>query len=741
LIGTQFGNYRIEEKLGEGGMGVVYKATDLSLDRVVAIKVLGADFSRDPALMERFRAEAKAQAQMNHTNVAALYTLVNAEGNTGIVMEYLEGETFDHTLRRRGLIPWEEAIPLFRQALLGVGFAHRMGIIHRDLKPSNIMVNRYGVVKVMDFGIAKVLGGQRLTRTGMQVGTVAYMSPEQIRNRPLDIRSDIYSLGVTLYELLTAHLPFENESDFQVMSDHVNTPPPPPTRYYPYIPRGIEQCVLKALEKDPDARFQTVEEFGAALEHPNGIEEWLAQRPPVGFRTPATGVPVASPPPAGGYPGAGSFATPPSSFTPVPGATNVQHTPPPGYQTPPPGFHTPPPGFQTPSPASQPAAPIRAAKPPLWQNKPVVFGGAAVLVLALATGGYALFRPKPVLVHSGGGGGGGGSTLIAGATSHDAPPKKNETLKNPNPSDTAGTADLNQALKTATTSLDTSTNQNAGVKTTPGNEDASSQLLDNANRALSSGRLFRPRTSSAFYLAKQAEQNGSKDAAALEQTILHTAVAQVERLRDAKNYVAASALMRDAMTAYPNRPDLVQLNASIQSDQQQYARQQAQLQAEQQAQLQQQQHEQQLRQQEQEQERLRQQLAAQQAETERQRQLQAQQQQSQPQNPLGRQQAQGQAVQFMVQHRHVMFGEDLNRAYCTGILSIASNGTVRYDCMQSMDRRCDHVTFNVADVKQVKMTWQHALHIATKTMGNWDFFGGQSQQAMQALSQAVSASH
>ena len=194
-------------------------------------------------------------------------------------MEYLDGETVDQMLRRRGLIPSEEAIPLFKQALLGIGFAHRMGIVHRDIKPSNIMTNRYGVIKVTDFGIAKVLGGQRLTRTGTQIGTVAYTSPEQIRNRPVDIRSDIYSLGVTLYEILTAHLPFESDSDYQVMSDHVNLPPPPPTRHYPYIPRGIEQCVLKALEKNPDDRFQTVEDFGSALEHTNGIEQWLAARP------------------------------------------------------------------------------------------------------------------------------------------------------------------------------------------------------------------------------------------------------------------------------------------------------------------------------------------------------------------------------------------------------------------------------------------------------------------------------
>ncbi len=165
MIGTTIANFRIDAKLGEGGMGIVYKAMDLNLDRVVAIKVISADLSRDPGLMERFRAEAKAQAHLNHTNIASLYNLLSVENYNAIVMEFLEGETFDQMLHRRGLVPSAEAVPFFRQALLGIGFAHRNGIVHRDIKPSNIMVNKYGVVKVMDFGIAKVLGGQRLTRT------------------------------------------------------------------------------------------------------------------------------------------------------------------------------------------------------------------------------------------------------------------------------------------------------------------------------------------------------------------------------------------------------------------------------------------------------------------------------------------------------------------------------------------------------------------------------------------------
>ena len=282
MIGTQILNFQILEKLGEGGMGVVYKGVDTGLDRIVAIKVLSPEYASNPEIVERFRSEAKAQATMNHTNIATLFAFLQFEGRCLIVMEYMEGETVEQLILRRGLIPPADAVILFKQALLGIGYAHHAGIVHRDIKPSNMMVTHSGIVKVMDFGIAKNLaaGAQKKTRTGMTMGTAAYMSPEQILNRDVDFRSDIYSLGVTLYQILTAHLPFEDPSDFQLMSDHVKTPPPPPTTYYPYIPKGIEQCVLKALAKDPAERFQTVERFGAALEHPDGLPpEFLYEKP------------------------------------------------------------------------------------------------------------------------------------------------------------------------------------------------------------------------------------------------------------------------------------------------------------------------------------------------------------------------------------------------------------------------------------------------------------------------------
>jgi serine/threonine-protein kinase len=283
MVGKQIGNFRVLEKIGEGGMGVVYKAVDVGLDRPVALKMLNADLARNPELVERFRAEAKAQANLNHTNLATLYAFFVEEGNAFIAMEFVEGENFDQIIRRSGPMNPRDAVPWFKQALLGIGAAHRVGIIHRDVKPSNLMLNRQGIVKVMDFGIAKAIGTRGMTRTGMHLGTLAYMPPEQIQNRTVDVRSDIYALGVTLYEMLSGHVPFESDSDFRIMQDHVTTPPPPLSRYYPYAPREFEGVVAKALAKNPDDRFQTVEEFGAALEHPEKVSApipALAVQPP-----------------------------------------------------------------------------------------------------------------------------------------------------------------------------------------------------------------------------------------------------------------------------------------------------------------------------------------------------------------------------------------------------------------------------------------------------------------------------
>ena len=403
MTGTEIGNYRILEKLGEGGMGVVYKAVDTSLDRVVAIKVLNGDLSRVPELVARFRSEAKAQANLNHTNLATLYAFLTVEGNSMMVMEFVDGETFAQMIHRRGPLPADGAVPMFRQALLGFGYAHRAGIIHRDIKPSNIMLNHQGIVKVMDFGIAKAVGERGLTRTGMQVGTCRYMSPEQVMNKNVDIRSDIYALGITLYEMLTANTPFQSDSEFQLMSDHVHTPPPPPTRFYPYIPKGIENAILKALSKNPDDRFQTVEQFGSALERPDDFGVAAAA---AGFPAPP---PLPSSPPSA-YPSSprawSPTATMPASGS-APPALSQHGAPPPTmppqagpFPPPPAQYPAPPPPFPGPQQQFQPPPPGPPPRPAsgggalfgTWAGR-IVLGAIALIVVAI--GGWFVMKPQP----------------------------------------------------------------------------------------------------------------------------------------------------------------------------------------------------------------------------------------------------------------------------------------------------------------------------------------------------------
>ena len=277
MIGQVIDHYRITEKIGQGGMGEVFKAVDVNLDRVVAIKVLSRELSQDPNLIQRFQAEAKTQAQMNHPNICTLYNFFNYGGQLFMVMEFIEGMNLEQLVHQRGPIPYPEAIPLFQQALFGLSQAHRMGVIHRDIKPSNIIINRQGIAKVMDFGIARVVGHSRLTRTGLQVGTLYYMCPEQIQGRDVDFRGDIYALGITLFELLTGSVPFSANTDFEVMQAHVKTPPPAPSKVYPSLPKVLDRVILKALEKDPRNRYQTVEEFSQALGA--GLQEALRTAP------------------------------------------------------------------------------------------------------------------------------------------------------------------------------------------------------------------------------------------------------------------------------------------------------------------------------------------------------------------------------------------------------------------------------------------------------------------------------
>lgn len=266
LIGHIVGKYRIEEKLGEGGMGVVYKATDLTLDRPVALKILLAEITEDQKLRDRLRQEARALARFNHPNIAILYEF--DEVNNFLAMEFIEGQTVDQLLVKEGALKSEKIVDIMKQVLPALSMAHKAGIIHRDIKPSNIMVTSHGSVKIMDFGIAKVAGSgaQTFSTTSRIVGSYLYISPEQIEHRPVDARTDIYSLGATLYEMATNHVPFETENHFLLMKAHIEEAPPPPSYKNPAVHSGLEPIILKALEKNPEERFQTPEEMLLALQ-------------------------------------------------------------------------------------------------------------------------------------------------------------------------------------------------------------------------------------------------------------------------------------------------------------------------------------------------------------------------------------------------------------------------------------------------------------------------------------------
>lgn len=265
MIGNLVSSYKITDRIGEGGMGAVFRGIDLMLEREVAIKMLRPELSRQPTIVERFRSEAITLAKLNHPNIATLYNFLRQGDDFFMVMEFVRGETLDSLIRRSGAMQCDRAIALFCQALEGIDHAHKMGIIHRDIKPANMMFTENGTLKVMDFGIARVLGTARMTKQGNIVGTIEYMSPEQVRGEETDARSDIYSLGILLYEMLTGRVPFNSSSEFELMRSQIEDAPPPPRTLAAHIPLPIEQAIMHALAKKPEARHRTAAEFRVAL--------------------------------------------------------------------------------------------------------------------------------------------------------------------------------------------------------------------------------------------------------------------------------------------------------------------------------------------------------------------------------------------------------------------------------------------------------------------------------------------
>ncbi|MER5541661.1 protein kinase [Streptomyces sp. NPDC002589] len=429
------GRYQLRDLLGEGGMASVHLAYDAVLDRQVAIKTLHTELGREQAFRERFRREAQAVAKLTHTNIVSVFD--TGEDDLGglttpyIVMEYIEGRplgsVLDADIQQYGAMPADKALKVTADVLAALEISHEMGLVHRDIKPGNVMMTKRGVVKVMDFGIARAMqsGVTSMTQTGMVVGTPQYLSPEQALGRGVDARSDLYSVGIMLFQLVTGRLPFDADSPLAIAYAHVQEEPVAPSSINRSLPPAVDALVARALKKNPNERFPTAEAMR---------DECL--RVAASFQAAAPSiVPGAMPTQSGS--GVGSAVFPPVDRTaqaapgPVqtpyqPGPYGAPQTPAPaaygypqqaGYQTPPVGYgpqgaQTPPPYAGAPQPAAQPSAPGAGGGK---SNKPVIIGSVVVSLVAVVALVIALTMSNGGSDDKGGGGG-----ASASASSHQA---------------------------------------------------------------------------------------------------------------------------------------------------------------------------------------------------------------------------------------------------------------------------------------------------------------------------------
>jgi serine/threonine-protein kinase len=263
--GSVVGDYQVIGVLGAGGMGKVFQVRNTLTGRIEAMKVLLPDLTGDPDLADRFLREIQVLASLSHPNIASLHTALRFENQLLMLMEFVEGRTLEDRLKE-GRVPVAEAVNYISQALSALSFAHKRGVVHRDVKPANLMLTAGGVVKVMDFGIARAAGDRRLTMTGAPLGSLHYMSPEQIGGaETVDARSDVYSVGVSLYELVTGQRPFEGNSQFSVMAAHLEKDARPPISIDPSLPALLNEIILTAIRRDPEQRFQNADAFRNAL--------------------------------------------------------------------------------------------------------------------------------------------------------------------------------------------------------------------------------------------------------------------------------------------------------------------------------------------------------------------------------------------------------------------------------------------------------------------------------------------
>ncbi|WP_405439468.1 protein kinase [Streptomyces avidinii] len=406
------GRYQLRDLLGAGGMASVYLAYDSALDRQVAIKTLHSDLGREQSFRERFRREAQAVAKLSHTNIVSVFDTGEGEvtfGGSGrgdgavmpyIVMEYVEGRplgsVLEEDVRRHGAMPADKALKVTADVLAALETSHEMGLVHRDIKPGNVMVNKRGVVKVMDFGIARAMqsGVTSMTQTGMVVGTPQYLSPEQALGRGVDARSDLYSVGIMLFQLLTGRIPFDADSPLAIAYAHVQEEPVAPSSVNRSLTPAVDALVARALKKNPNERFPTAAAMGDEVARVLGSGQTGAPVIVQGQGPLSSGAGVASavfPPVESGYqappqsvqqPYQAPQTPPPAPYAPTPAPQHAQggyaypHTPPPQQQYAP---QTPPPYTISPTGAAGASASAGGGK----RNMPVLVGAVAVALLAV----------------------------------------------------------------------------------------------------------------------------------------------------------------------------------------------------------------------------------------------------------------------------------------------------------------------------------------------------------------------